>query len=222
MMDEMTRAGLRWPELTAQNVVDLLIYIRSLPESRSQFATFQPGEPELGRVVFDRNCSACHSLNGKQDRKIDLLDRPGPRTLTDYVAAMWNHAPEMKRHTGQALPVLQPGDMTHLVGYLFDQHYFYEKGDVTRGGRVYREKNCVTCHETRRPETGAPDLTQANERFSPVTMTAAIWKHGPTMLEMMRSEQMAWPEFHGSEMTNLIAYLNSRLVRRIAPVPPGE
>jgi hypothetical protein len=41
------------------------------------------------------------------------------------------------------------------------------------------------------------------------------------MLEAMKKENVAWPEFHGSEMSNLIAYLNSRLPVKTA-VPPGK
>jgi len=36
------------------------------------------------------------------------------------------------------------------------------------------------------------------------------------MLEAIKEKELAWPEFSGSEMSDLIAYLNSRLVPRIA------
>jgi hypothetical protein len=110
--------------------------------------------------------------------------------------------------------------MTNLVSYLYAQRYFFEKGNVDRGGRVYREKNCHVCHDDRRAPINAPDLGQASEQFSPVTMAAAVWRHGPTMLELMKEKKIAWPEFHGSEMPNLIAYLNSRLSPKIAPAKP--
>ena len=216
MWDEMQKSGVRWPQLSPENIVDLFVYIRNLPSSRSQAATFQPGEPELGRVVFEQRCDTCHAFGAKLPHKIDLLDRPGPRTLTGYVAAMWNHAPTMHRMAGSTFPVLAQGEMTNLIAYLFAQRYFFEKGDVARGQRVFREKNCYRCHEERRAQTGAPNLTQQNEQFSPVTMASAVWRHGPAMLEAMRLDHLTWPEFHDSEMTNLIAYLNSRLNPKIA------
>jgi cytochrome c2 len=220
MHREMTRKGLSWPKMSGQNMVDLLVYVRSLPAARSQEAAFEPGEPPLGRVVFERNCERCHTFGSKQYGKIDLVERPGPRSLTDYIASMWNHAPLMRTMAGPNFVPLSPGDMTNLVAYLYAERYFFEKGSEDRGASVYREKGCATCHEQRRGTTNAPDLTQVSELFTPVTMAAAVWRHGPSMLEVMNRERIQWPEFHGSEMSNIIAYLNSRVVPRMAPVKP--
>jgi len=33
----------------------------------------------------------------------------------------------------------------------------------------------------------------------------------------MKQEKIAWPEFENSEMTDLIAYLNSKVVTQVAP-----
>jgi mono/diheme cytochrome c family protein len=87
---------------------------------------------------------------------------------------------------------------------------------VKKGAAVYQQKNCALCHEQRRNQTGAPDLTMSTERYSPITMSAAIWRHGPAMLEKMRHESLIWPELNATEMADLITYLNSRLVPRIA------
>ena len=73
----------------------------------------------------------------------------------------------------------------------------------------------ATCHDVRRKELGTPDLTQQPEAFSPITLTAAAWRHGSAMRSAMQQQGIAWPQFHGAEMTDLIAYLNSRLVVRI-------
>jgi hypothetical protein len=71
-------------------------------------------------------------------------------------------------------------------------------------------------HDGERPLGGkAPDLSQATERFSPITLTSALWRSGPAMLKAMKQRKMEWPEFHGSEMTDLIAFLNERLITRI-------
>jgi cytochrome c2 len=215
MYAEMQRSGLSWPQMTTQNMVDLLLYIRNLPETRSQSATFKPGEPDVGRNVFEQRCDRCHTFGTKQANKIDLLERQGPRTLTDYVAAMWNHAPTMHQRAGAAFPVLAEGEMRNLIAYLFSQRYFFEKGDVGRGERVYHSKNCYLCHEDRREATGAPNLAQEPELFSPVTMASAVWLHGPAMMQALEKEGLNWPEFHNAELTDLIAYLNSRLNPKI-------
>ena len=106
--------------------------------------------------------------------------------------------------------------MTHLLGYLFAERYFAARGDVNRGAGVYQTKQCVVCHDQQRNQTGAPDLTQSSERYSPITMTRSLWTHGPQMLAALEARGIDWPVFAGSEMTDLITYLNSRLVPQVA------
>jgi cytochrome c2 len=214
---DLSQAGIDWPHFSTQEMVDLLGYLGSLPEARSRSAVFQPGNPELGRLTFERSCESCHAFGQRgAGSKIDLLKRPGPDVLTGYVTAMWNHAPIMHSRAGTQFPVFGPGDMSNVVAYLFAQRYFYEEGNIQRGAVVFQTKNCVVCHERRRPQTGAPDLTVSTERYSPITMATAIWKHGPAMLETIEREKLPWPELKSSEMTDLISYLNSRLVPFVA------
>jgi len=214
----MIKAGAHkkpWPVLSGQDVSDLIAYIRSVPEVQMRDHAFRLGTPEKGRAVFEHSCETCHSFGNAHGKKIDLLDRRAPATVVGYVAAMWNHAPAM--HTkGGSVARLQPGEMSDLIAFLFSQSYFFERGDVQRGRKVFEAKNCVGCHENRRKEVGAPDLTQSFEEYSPITMTAAVFRHGPTMLQAMQQNGQTWPRFDGSEMTDLIAYLNSRVIKRVA------
>src|SRR5207302_1741409 len=149
------------------------------------------------------------------------LTKSQPNSVTDYIAAMWNHAPDMRLRGGQT-EKLAPGDMRNLIAYLFAQRYFFEPGDVSRGKKVYDTKGCATCHEMRRSQTGAPDLTRASEAYSPITLTSAVWRHGPAMLREMKEQKIPWPEFEKSEMADLIAWLNSRVVTQIAPIEKKE
>jgi hypothetical protein len=150
---------------------------------------------------------------------MDLLARSAPRTVTGYIATMWNHAPLMRAKGSPALPQMGSGEMSNLIAFLFSQSYFFERGDSGRGRRVFQNKGCEGCHERRRRETNAPDLTQASELYSPITLTSDVWQHGPSMFQMMRQNGKTWPQFTGSEMKDLIAYLNSRLIIRVAPKP---
>jgi mono/diheme cytochrome c family protein len=106
--------------------------------------------------------------------------------------------------------------MRHLVSYLFAQRYFSGAGDPAAGERVYTDEGCITCHERERAATGAPELFASPEVYSPITMTSSLWRHGPAMLEMLEDRGMVWPVLEGTEMSDLIAYLNSRLFVRIA------
>jgi len=219
MLSATANRGINWPKLSERDVVDLVTFLSKLPESEPQHYAFAVGEPGLGRNVFDRACVSCHSF-GPEKSKIDLLAKSAPSSVTDYIAKMWNHAPEMRNKGGQT-EKLAPGDMRNLIAFLFAQRFFFEPGDAARGRKVYEAESCGNCHETRRTETRAPDLTLATEAFSPIVLTASIWKHGPAMLKAMKQQNLEWPEFEKSEMTDLIAWLNSRIVKKIAPNSPG-
>jgi len=207
--------ALPWPQFSTQDMLDLLAYLRAV--STSQAAAFQPGNPELGRVTFENACESCHSFGSRTARpKIDLLKRPAPDLMTGYVAAMWNHAPLMRQRAGTDFPIFGPGDMANLVAYLFSQRYFDQEGSAERGAKVFEAKGCAACHVRGRRETGAPDLAMANERYSPITIAASVFRHGRTMLNLMRSRNGAWPQFTAAEMDDLIGFLNSRLVTKAA------
>ena len=213
---ELGSNGLAWPQFSTTDMLDLLAYLRAVAGSSSPAITFQPGDSEFGRVVFESNCESCHSFGGHTAQpKIDLARRPAPDLLTGYVTAMWNHAPAMHQRAGKDFPILGPGDMANLVAYLFAQRYFYDQGDAKRGAGVFESKNCIVCHQLRRQQTGAPDLASATERYSPITVAALVWRHGPAMNRLMQEQGLPWPQFSGREMSDLIAFLNDRLVMRM-------
>jgi cytochrome c2 len=214
MLLATSNRGISWPRLSERDVVDLLLFLSKTPNSKLADATFSVGDPGLGRVVFDRSCSNCHSF-GPERSKVDLQTRTAPTSMTDYIAAMWNHAPAMRARGGSTVK-LENGDMSNLIAFLFSQRFFFEAGDIKRGQRVYESENCMTCHEVKRQETRAPDLTKATEAYSPITLTASAWSHGPEMLRNMKQQKMAWPEFEKTEMADLIAFLNSRIIKQIA------
>jgi cytochrome c2 len=218
MISATANRGIAWPRLSERDVVDLVTFLSKLPDAVPQQSAFAVGEPGLGRNVFDRACSSCHSF-GPERSKIDLSTKSAPSSVTDYIADMWNHAPDMRSKGGQT-EKLAPGEMQNLIAFLFAQRYFFDEGDVTRGRKVFDSKGCANCHEMRRNETGAPDLTRASEVYSPITLTASVWRHGPEMLKAMKEQKIAWPEFEKTEMADLIAWLNSRIVTRISPVAP--
>ena len=166
-----------------------------------------------GAIVRSVPCHSFGQAVGKS--KVDLLTRSGHSSLIGYVAAMWNHAPDMRRRGGSTTK-LDSGEMSDLISFLFSQRYFFEGGNATRGRRVYEDKGCVKCHDNRSSETDAPDLSQVTEVFSPITLTSAAWRHGSSMMARMKRQGIAWPQFKGTEMEDLIAYLNSKLVLRLA------
>jgi cytochrome c2 len=218
MDSAVANRGLAWPSLSEQDIADLMMFVRSLRPAGDPVPGFEIGEAEQGRAVFEQSCETCHSfgetLPGRT--RVDLLSRPAPSSVVGYIAMMWNHAPQMRK-SGGSVAALKAGEMPDLVAFLFSQRYFLDRGDASRGRSVFAAKGCATCHETRRQEMKAPDLAQLTEVYSPITLTSAVWRHGPSMLNTMGQMGMSWPEFQRSEMTDLIAYLNSRLILRIGP-----
>src|SRR6185503_9826829 len=114
-----------------------LMYLRSIPSLRVKSSTFGMGEPEQGRISFERSCEGCHSFGSAPGKKVDLLSQRAPQTVTGYIAAMWNHALIMQARSGFRFPKLGPGEMSNLIAFLFSESYFFERGNDRRGWNVY-------------------------------------------------------------------------------------
>ena len=52
-----------------------------------------------------------------------------------------------------------------------------------------------------------PDLAAEEEVNSPVGLVTAIWNHAPKMEKAFAKEGIRWPNFIGSEMADLVAYI---------------
>jgi cytochrome c2 len=187
-----------WPAVTAQELTDMLIYLRNLPFAPSRPPVFQIGAASDGEAVFRaRGCAGCHPS------VTQLAAHTGAKTLTEFAVAMWNHAPAMAK--AGATPVrFAPDEMRDLLGYLWAQQFFEDAGVASNGRRVFASKRCASCHEN---AGKAPKLTGT---FNGPAMVSALWRHGPSMLEQMRKDGVPWPRFAGSQMADLIAYLNSK------------
>jgi hypothetical protein len=108
-------------------------------------------------------------------------------------------------------------EMEQLVSYLISMQFFAERGDLGLGRKVYESKRCGSCHDD--PSSGAPARSAMSGRMTSFDIAAALWKHGPAMLEKMRERKFAWPRFTGSEMADLSAYLHGLELKQR---PPGR
>jgi len=207
MRQEFANKKLKWPELTSQDLTDMLVYLRNLP------APGAPARMELtsganGQSLFEsKGCAACHS------GKAALTSRLKGMTLTDIAVAMWEHEPRMP-----AAPApLSLGDMREIVSYLWAEQFFEDAGSPTAGARVFASKGCAICHNdashnnaSHNNATAAPKLTGMDRSFTAAAIVSVLWHHGPQMLDQMKTKGIAWPRFEGSDMANLIAYLNAQ------------
>ncbi len=199
MREEFARARLTWPELTSQDLADMLVYLRNLPATRAAFA------PRLditsganGQALFQsKGCEGCHS------GKLALAPRLKGKTLTDIAADMWSHEPRMPT----APAPMNTAEMRDLTSFLWAEQFFEAAGNPAAGRRVFTAKHCAECHES--AAGGAPRLTGTPRSFSGAAIVSALWHHGPQMLDQMKAKGVNWPRFQGNEMADLIAYLNS-------------
>ena len=201
MRQEFANKKLNWPQFTAQDLTDMLVYLRNLPSTPNANARIEITAGTNGQALFDsKGCAACH--NGKAA----LTSRLKGKTLTDIAVAMWDHEPRMP-----AAPApLSLGDMREIVSYLWADQFFEDAGNSAAGSKVFASKGCATCHNdaSHNNATGAPKLTGTGRSFNATTIVSVLWHHGPQMLDQMKTKGIVWPRFEGSEMANLIAYLN--------------
>jgi len=52
-----------------------------------------------------------------------------------------------------------------------------------------------------------PDLATVMEVGSPIELVTAIWNHAPKMEQTFKKQGIPWPHFAGTEMADLVAYL---------------
>ncbi len=189
---------LRWSPLTPQELTDMVVYLQNLPENRKLATEFAFPPSESGAQLFQsKGCADCHK------GPMTLEDRLRNLSLTGIAAAMWNHQAQMK----QPSPALSQEEMRQLIGYIWARQYFSGTGDAGRGKKVFAEKRCAGCHNDR--SSGAPELGKTAEGYSDITMVSILWRHGPSMLDRMKQQNIPWPRFTAQQMADLIAYLQS-------------
>ena len=198
MREAFTAMRLARPRIAAQELTDMLVYLQNLPETRQLASNFTFPPSDSGEALFEsKGCAGCHT------GKMALEGLLRNQTLTDIAADMWNHQPSMK----QPPPSLSQEEMSQIVGYIWARQYFLGNGNAERGSKVFAEKNCAACHND--PSSGAPKLAKGKDAYSDITLVAALWDHGPRMLDLMDQKKLAWPRFTAQQMSDLIAYLNS-------------
>ena len=200
-----------YPRFSAQELTDLLVYLRSTQEP-GHAGDFSPGSAESGEKLFvSKGCAGCHR------GALALEARPTRYSLTDFAAAMWNHS----FRAAQNPAPLSYEEMRRLVGYLVSTQFFEERGDLEQGKRVFASKHCGACHDD--PSSGAPGRPAMAGRMTSFEMVAALWKHGPEMLNRMRLKKISWPRFSGSEMADLGSIpARFQLKQRRPPIDPAR
>lgn len=203
MQDAMAAEGIEWPHFAEQEMVDLLVYLQNLRETRDDEHSLEFSSPTAGRALFyDRGCDSCHSSSPAFTSGVADDETPaGFHTMTGFAAGMWNHAPEMTaaiERSGFTKADFSAEEMADLISFVYYSGGFEEQGRARKGGKVYVRSGCQSCH-------GDPSSDQRlSGRHTAASMAAAASSHTLETLGQTRSEI----KMSGQEMANLIAYLN--------------
>ena len=220
--------------LTAYGLVVLTVLLPAAARSQDPGAVPPEWRMVPGWTVFvDKGCSACHRVRGIGDGTVgpDLAGLQASRGLFDLGAAMWNHLPRMgaaMRDLGIQRPQLTPLEFSSLAAFLFTtQYYDAAPGDPVKGSRLFAAKSCARCHAVGGKGGGTgPALDSFKRSNSPVLMGAALWNHGVQGAEAMAARGIAWPNFQGTDVADLVAYIvtaaqdQSRETVRVVPGIP--
>lgn len=163
-----------------------------------------------GAGVFgSHGCVGCHSIRGLGGRNGPELAGVADRlSFYGLAAAIWNHLP---RGEGRAEFRMGPRETGNLLAFLYTTSYFDPPGDLETGSRLFARKNCILCHQVRGVGgVVGPDLDLVARYGSPISIAAAMWNHGPSMAEAMRERGIGRPGFTGSELLDLLSWLQSQ------------
>ncbi len=198
VMEKAMPAGGTWPELTAQQMADLMAYVRNSPGVPKAATKLAAASAETGEILFnEKGCANCHT--GVQA----LSSKTGARTLTELAAAMWNHAPRMRGKSHE----LRPEEMSRLVGYLWSIQYFEGEGDAQKGLAIAATNGCIECHGD--PRGSTPRFSAFSGQMDPIRFISGTWSHGIGMQAAMKNTAKSWPELDNGSLLDLIAYINS-------------
>ncbi|MBI1749323.1 MAG: cytochrome c [Acidobacteria bacterium] len=213
-----------WPAVTKTILlpVSLLFALGLAAQGSGNSGYFLvPGEAKAGmKTFFDKGCIRCHAVMGEGGRSAPDLGRApaGYLSASEIVAAMWNHAPQMWTKMQQqkvAPPSFSASEMANLFAFLYSVRSMDEPGDAERGRQLFSAKRCGECHQRgARTAPRAPDLSQWASYRNPVSWIQAMWNHAPAMQALMEARGYSWPEFQGSDVADLLAYVRTQVTSR--------
>lgn len=216
--------------LAAVLLIAIYLQVRRPYETRS--AVHVDGNPEKGAALFygDKQCGICHAVNGSGGRIAPDLSgtRPSAPAMGWLVTVVWNHGPGMWRRIrqkNQSYPQLSSQDMANLLAFLYQATNTDRPGDAIAGEQVFRDKGCGQCHSV--GGVGgkkAADLSTVAAGENSAAWTQAMLNHADSMVVPIKSTLGEWPEFSGTQMNDLIAYVSvgAKPVSAKSPSAPGN
>jgi len=211
MLDPVTGALGKWPQFEENDMNNLLAYVGggAAAESRNEIA----GSAELGWAVFQKRCIQCHSVRGNGGKLGPELgpEHELPLSATQFAGVLWNHAPAMLRlgrETGAA-PVLEKTEMADLATFVASLRYVEPTGSPFVGEHVFNVRGCARCHGSSAEGTQlGPAIHVRGDAYTAVSLTTALWKHGPKMVDRAEELGIPWPTLEANDLGDLVSFLN--------------
>ncbi len=180
------------------------------------------GDPVQGQKLFaGKDCVRCHAVRSAGGRIGPDLGRSAAKgSFFEIAAGMWNHSIGMEqkiRELNRVRPVFENDEFRDLVAFVYFLNYFDEPGDPRVGEVLFTEKHCIQCHRAEgQGGSAGPSLETLPRGVSPLRIAQGLWNHGPDMVRSMRRRQLAVPQFQGTEILDLFAYLRTQGTGRVA------
>lgn len=180
-------------------------------------------DPLAGARLFQqKGCTRCHAIGEETAKTGPNLARMHIKgSVLDMAGAIWNHAPAMQRQMreqGINPPRMDSKDMVNLTAFLSAYQYYLQqlgkRGSPEKGQQVFEAKNCSVCHSIKKPgmeNKSGPSLA-GYTKLSPIQVAQVMWNHGPAMARQFQKFGLPKPEFKGTDMADLIAYLQRAAV----------
>jgi len=206
---------LRLALLALACVISFTGHAASLLAAEQSASYLLPGNPLDGSRLFsDKGCLGCHSVYGVggvagPELGQGILKRP----LLDIAGVMWNHSPGMVhlfQEMRTALPQFKPAEMASLLSFLYYLGSLDPPGDAATGARLFREKQCQTCHSLGgKGGKHGPKLDGYGRYASPIYLTAGLWNRGKPMAGLMEALRVPRPTFGKNDIADLLAYIRT-------------
>ncbi|MBZ5606455.1 MAG: cytochrome c [Acidobacteriia bacterium] len=211
MIGPVTTVLGQWPEFSGNDMNNLLVYVSGGVgvEAKNEMA----GDAERGWTVFQKRCIQCHSVRGNGGKVGPELgpEHELPLSATQFASVLWNHAPAMVRLAREngAAPVLEKTEMADVVAFVASLRYVEPTGSRFVGERVFNVRGCARCHGASAEGTQlGPEIQAHGDAYTAVSLTTALWKHGPKMVDRAEELGIAWPTLEANDLGDLVSFLN--------------
>lgn len=214
MIETVRQRGVEWPRLTEADLADIISYIYYVK------LFDEPGDADLGERWFrEKRCLQCHAVGSTGGAVGPALDGYA-RYIAPIVLAegMWNHGPAMQAQQsalGIDMPVFVGRELADIQAFIRRASnlrerdlVFLEPPDPNNGQRLFAAKGCIRCHGASGSGTRfGPNLRAATQRLQVSEIAGQLWNHSFQMAAAMRARGITFPQFQGTEMADVIAFL---------------